>query len=219
MSYINGHATLNCFWPRPWGPGEGSKGQISLNSITKSISKICVPNFLCVLSNERFKAYQTGFLFCRLSYALGVVLWGAVCPGGQKLFYFKHGHVAYQIDGKVEQNRMQVIFSSYGQTGNLGVRSKGQISLNFDYQVNSKFLFQTLCAFLQIKDRKHIEQNFHPVAGFMPQGWDLGCWVGQKLKHGHLRWRPIDCAFEFVFFSYFLSYLFLFCYFFFHFQS
>ena len=25
-----------------------------------------------------------------------------------------------------------------------------------------------------MKDRKHIEQNFHSVAGFMPQGWDLG---------------------------------------------
>ena len=30
-----------------------------------------------------------------------------------------------------------------------------------------KFLYQTLCAFLQIKDRKHIEQNFHSVAGVM----------------------------------------------------
>ena len=33
-----------------------------------------------------------------------------------------------------------------------------------------RFLYQTLCAFLQIKDRKHIEQNFHSVAGVMPQG-------------------------------------------------
>ena len=125
-----------------------------------------------------------GFLFCRLSCAFGVVLWGAGCPGGQKLFYFKHGHVAYQIDRDVKQNRMQVKFSFYCQTGDLGVRSKGQISLNFDYQVNSKFLFQTVCVFLQIKDRKHIEQNFHPVAGLMPQSWDLRCWVGQNLSMG-----------------------------------
>ena len=26
----------------------------------------------------------------------------------------------------------------------------------------------------QIKDRKHIEQNFHSVAWVMPQWWDLG---------------------------------------------
>ena len=50
---------------------------------------------------------------------------------------FKHGHVAYQIDTDELQNRMQVNFSSYGQTGGLGVRSKGQI-LNFDYHINSK---------------------------------------------------------------------------------
>ena len=27
-------------------------------------------------------------------------------------FFFKHGHVAYQIDGDDKQNRMQVTFSS-----------------------------------------------------------------------------------------------------------
>ena len=43
---------------------------------------------------------------------------------GQKKFFFKHGHVAYQIDGDDEQNRMQVKFLSKGQTGDLGVRSK-----------------------------------------------------------------------------------------------
>ena len=29
-------------------------------------------------------------------------------PGGQKLFYFKHGQLAYQIDGDDEQNRTKV---------------------------------------------------------------------------------------------------------------
>ena len=28
--------------------------------------------------------------------------------------------------------------------------------------------------FSQLKDRKHIEHNFHSVAGVMPQRWDLG---------------------------------------------
>ena len=48
--------------------------------------------------------------------------WG--CPGGQKNFFFKHGHVVYHIDGDDKQNRMQVKFSSKGQTGDLEVRSK-----------------------------------------------------------------------------------------------
>ena len=54
--------------------------------------------------------------------------WG--CLGGQ--FFFTHGHMAYQIDEGDEQNRMQVKISTYCQTGDLGVRSKGLISLNFD---------------------------------------------------------------------------------------
>ena len=41
------------------------------------------------------------------------------CPRGgalgvprRSIFFFKHGHVAYQIDWDDEQNRMQVTFSS-----------------------------------------------------------------------------------------------------------
>ena len=58
-------------------------------------------------------------------------LWGACDAEGVKNFFFKHGHVAYQIDGDDELNRMQVKFSSYGHTVDLGVRSKGQILLKF----------------------------------------------------------------------------------------
>ena len=34
--------------------------------------------------------------------------------------------------------------------------------------------------FSQIKDRKHIEQNFHSVARVMPRGIDCGCWGESK---------------------------------------
>ena len=34
--------------------------------------------------------------------------------------FIKHGHVAYQIDGDDEQNKIQVTFSSHGQTSDLG---------------------------------------------------------------------------------------------------
>ena len=37
---------------------------------------------------------------------LGVVQWV------KKIFFFKHGHVAYKIDGNDKQNRMQIKFSS-----------------------------------------------------------------------------------------------------------
>ena len=72
-----------------------------------SISKIFIPNFVCVLTNERYKIYQMEFLICCRGGTLGH--WGY--PGGQT-FFFKHGHVAYQIDGDDEQNKMQLTFSS-----------------------------------------------------------------------------------------------------------
>ena len=78
-------------------------------------------------------------------------------------------------------------------------RSKGKISLNFRYHVNFNVLYQTLLQFSVIKDKKHIEQNFHSVAGIMPQGWDLGVLGGQKLKRGDFQWRPNDCAVLFQF--------------------
>ena len=56
--------------------------------------------------------------------------------------FFKHGHVAYQINGDEEKNIIKVTFSFYGQTGDLWARSKGQISLTCQFQ---RFLYQTLC--------------------------------------------------------------------------
>ena len=97
------------FLPHPLGPWGGVKNH--LISITKSISKLFIPNIVCVLTNERYKTYQTGFSFCCLGHAPGVGLWGAVGAQVDNLF-FKHGHVAYQINEDDEQNIMQVKFSS-----------------------------------------------------------------------------------------------------------
>ena len=57
-------------------PGALDRGQKVkyLISITKSISKIFIPKFVCVLTNERYKLYQTGFSLCSLGHALGVGL-------------------------------------------------------------------------------------------------------------------------------------------------
>ena len=59
----------------------------------------------------------------------------------------------------------------------------------------SKFLYQTLCVFSQMKDTKHIRWGFYSVAWVMPQGWDLGA-LGvprrtKKLffKHGHMAYQ------------------------------
>ena len=50
-----------------------------------SISKIFIPNFVCVLTNERYKTYQMGFLFCYLGPAPGVGLLGT--GGAQEVIF------------------------------------------------------------------------------------------------------------------------------------
>ena len=65
-------------------------------------------------------------------------LWSA--GGAEGGIFFKHCHVSYQIDGDDKQSKMQVNFSSKGKTVDLRGRSKGRISLNFDYHVNFIFL-------------------------------------------------------------------------------
>ena len=141
------------FCPTPWGSGERSKGQISVNLNYKVNFKDLYTKLCVVLTNERYKTYQTEFSFCRLGHAPGVRLWGAGgtpgTEGVKKIFFFKHGHVEYQIDGDDEQNRMQVKFSSYGQTGDLGVRSniiKFRLSCQFH-----RFLYQSFVCVLTNK--------------------------------------------------------------------
>ena len=45
--------------PPPGALGRGQKVKYHLISITKSISKIFIPNFVCVLTNERYKTYHS----------------------------------------------------------------------------------------------------------------------------------------------------------------
>ena len=82
-----GRATLNFFLAPPPGALErGQKVKYLLISITRSISKIFIPNCVCVLTNERYKTYQTGFLFRSLGHALEVGLWALVVPRGVNFF-------------------------------------------------------------------------------------------------------------------------------------
>ena len=94
------------FGPAPWGPGEGSKGQISFNFNYKVNFKDFYTK-LCVFSQMKDTKHIRRD-FHSVPWTLG--RWG--CPGGSKKLFFKHGHVVYQINGDDEQKRMQVEFSS-----------------------------------------------------------------------------------------------------------
>ena len=74
--HMNWARNSTLFWPSPWGPGEGPKGQISLNVNNKVDFKYFKPNFVYLLTNEIYETYQTAFLFCRLGHAPGVGLGG-----------------------------------------------------------------------------------------------------------------------------------------------
>ena len=71
------------FGPAPCG---GVKWSISLTFDKKVNFKDFIPNFVCVLTNKRYKTYGTGFSFCGLVHAPGVELGGA---GGQKFIFFR----------------------------------------------------------------------------------------------------------------------------------
>ena len=49
-----------------------------LISVIKSISKMFIPNFVCVLTNERNKPYQTGFFILLPGSCLRGVTWGCL---------------------------------------------------------------------------------------------------------------------------------------------
>ena len=59
--------------------------------------------------------------------------------------------------------------------------------------------------FLQIKDRKHIEQNFH--SGIMHQGWDLGVLGGSKTVAGIRNGTPLTgrSSYNFTLIKFWLS--------------
>ena len=57
---MNGVRNVFFLAPPPGALGRGQKVKYHLISMTKSISKIFIPNFVCVLTNERYKTYQMG---------------------------------------------------------------------------------------------------------------------------------------------------------------
>ena len=63
------------------------------SSISKSISKIFKPNFVCLLTNERYKTYQTGYSFGRLGHAPGVGLGGTVGGLVVQNFFFRNSTI------------------------------------------------------------------------------------------------------------------------------
>ena len=190
-----GRATSNFFLaPPPGAQGRGQKVKYHLISITKSISKIFKPNFVCVLTNERYKTYQTGFSFCPLGHAPGVGLWGAGgAQGVKKKFFFQTWScgISNQRGWQAEQNASKIFIlgSNWWPWGEV----KGQISLNFGYHVNFKDFYTKLYVCSHKWKIQNISDGiFIPSPGSCPRGGTLGVPRGSiffYFKHGHVAYQ------------------------------
>ena len=98
----------------PWGPGEGSKGQISFNFNYKVNFKDFYTKTLCLFSQMKDTEHiRRDFNSIAWVMPKGSDFGALGVPRGiKKIFFFKHGHLAYRIEGDDKQNRMQVKFSS-----------------------------------------------------------------------------------------------------------
>ena len=132
-------------------------------NVTKSISKIFMPNFVCSLMNERDRILILSPGSC--PGALGV-------PRGSKK-NFKHGYVPYQIEGDDKQSRLRVKYSCKGQAGDLGVRSN-----SIKFWLPCRFhtiLYQTFINLVCVltNERYKTYQTRFSLCD-LGQGWDCG---------------------------------------------
>ena len=86
------NGTFLFFGQVPWGPGEGPKGQISLNIIKfqlQSQFQRFLNQTLCVFSEMKDMTYHMGFSFGHLGHAPGVGLGGTVGVG-ESIFFLRN---------------------------------------------------------------------------------------------------------------------------------
>ena len=107
---------------------------------------------MCLLTNERYKTYQTGFSFGHLSHAPGV---GRGYSGGvewSKQFFFPKFNqiwcVSYLHGWHMQQNN----FLGPHPLGPWGGAKRSNIIKSQSQSQFKRFLNQTLCVFSQMKD-------------------------------------------------------------------
>ena len=106
------------------------------------------------------------------------------CPRGQTWGY--HGGLSGQkkIFSEIQPDLVCELLTSMAHAtahffgphplGPWGGAKRSNIIKSQSQSQFQRFLNQTLYVFSQMKDIKHIRQDFHSVASVMPQGWDFG---------------------------------------------
>ena len=191
-----GRATANIFSPRPPGAlGRGQKVKYHLVSITKSISKIFIPNFVCVLTNERYKTYQTGFSFRRLGHAPGVGFRGAGGAQGFKNILFQTWLcvISNGRRWRAEQNASKIFIlgSNWWPWGEVKRSNIIKFQLPCQFQ---RFLNQTLCVITNERYKTYQMGFSFCRLGHAPEVGLMGAGVprGSKknfFKHSHVTYQ------------------------------
>ena len=130
---------------------------------------------MCLLTNERYKTYQTGFSFNGLGHSPWVGLGGTVggLRGGLKIVFPKFNK-SWCVSNLHEWHMQRHNLLGPRPPRALG-RGQSQNIIKSQFPSRfQRFLNQTLCVFSQMKDIKRIRQDFHSTTWVMPQGWDLG---------------------------------------------
>ena len=119
-------------------------------SRTKSISKFLKPNFVCLLTNERYKTYQTGFSFGRLAHTPGVGLEGTLGGWGVKKIpkFNQIWCMRYLQECHIEWHHCL----GPSPLGPWGGAKRSNIIKSILQSQFQRFLNHTLCIFSQMKD-------------------------------------------------------------------
>ena len=164
--------------PAPWGPREGSKGQVSFNfnykvNFKDFYSKLCGCSHKWKIQNISDGIYSVAWVMPQ-GWDFGAL---GVPMGSKNFFQTWSCGISNRRGWQAEQNASNIFIlgSNWWPWGE--VKRSNIINMS----ISKIFISNSLCVFSQIKDRKHIEQNFHSVARVMPRGGTCGCWGSQKL--------------------------------------
>ena len=144
-----GRATAHFLGPAPWGPGEGPKGQISLN-IIKQLQRQFQGFFKqtsCVFSHMKdIKHIRRDFHLVTWVMSQG---WDLGVPWGKSIIFPKFNQiwcVSYLHEWHMHRHHFWVP-APWG----LWEGPKGQISLKLNYSQFQRFLNRTLCIISQME--------------------------------------------------------------------
>ena len=107
---------------------------------------------MCLLTNERYKTYQTGFSFGRLGHGPGVGLWGTVGGCVVKKNFFRKFNQICCVSYLHEWHMQRHHFLGPRPLGPWGGAKRSNIIKSELQSQFQRFLNQTLCIFSHMKD-------------------------------------------------------------------